>query len=125
MKKTLTLLTSAACLGAILTLTSAASAQAPSGAAKLQAISQQLQLTPKQKLEVLPILQEEGPKLEAIKKNTSLTGMQKVEQLKAIHAQTAPQLQKILSPAQYQKLTAIRNQEIKQAVAKKRAAAKA
>jgi hypothetical protein len=121
MKTPLTLLTFAACALAFLTLAPAASAQA-GGSAKLQAIAQQLQLTPKQKLEVMPILKEEAPKLQAIKNNPSMPGMQKVQELKAIHAQSAPQLQRILSPAQYQKLEAIRNQEIQQAIAKKRAA---
>ena len=72
---------------------------------------------------MLPILKAEGPKIEAIKNNTSLSGMQKMEQLRAIHNESAPQLQKILSPAQYQKLQAIRQQEIKEAIAKKRAGA--
>ena len=34
--------------------------------------------------------------------------MQKMKQLHAIYAESAPQLQKILSPAQYQQLQAIR-----------------
>ena len=72
---------------------------------------------------MLPILKAEGPKIEAIKNNTSLSGMQKMEQLRAIHNESAPQLQKILSPAQYQKLQAIRKQEIEEAIAKKRAGA--
>ena len=46
-------------------------------------------------------------------------------QLRAIHNETAPQLQKILSPAQYQKLQAIRKQEIEEAIAKKREASRA
>ncbi len=89
---------------------------------KLEALSKQLQLTPQQKGEMLPILKAEGPKLEAIKKNTSLTGMQKMRELRAIHNESAPQLQKILSPAQYEKLQTIRQQEIEEAIAKKRAA---
>jgi hypothetical protein len=40
---------------------------------KLQAISQQLNLTPQQKVKVLPILWEEAPKVEAIKNNKSLS----------------------------------------------------
>jgi hypothetical protein len=51
--------------------------------------------------------------------------MQKMKQLRAIHNESAPQLQKILSPAQYQQLQAIRQQEIQQAIAKKRAHASA
>ncbi len=88
--------------------------------AKLETLSKELQLTPQQKGEILPILKTEVPKLEAIKKNTSLSGMQKMRQLRAIHEESAPQMQKILSPAQYQKLQTIRKQEIEQAIAKKR-----
>ena len=90
--------------------------------AKVQAVAQQLQLTPEQKVKVLPILEQEAPKLEAIKNNDSLSGLKKVKQIRAIHAETAPELQKILSPAQYQKLQAIREERIKEAMAKKRAA---
>ena len=57
---------------------------------------------------MLPILKEEGPKVEAIKNNPPLPPMQKMKQLRAIHNESAPQLQKILSPAQYQQLQAIR-----------------
>ena len=88
--------------------------------AKVQAIAQQLQLTPEQKVKVLPILEQEAPKLEAVKNNDSLSGLQKMKQLRAIHAETAPELQKILSPAQYQKLQAIREERIKEAMEKKR-----
>ena len=89
--------------------------------AKVQAVAQQLQLTPEQKVKVLPILGQEAPKLEAIKNNGSLSGMQKIKQIRAVHAETAPELQKILSPAQYQKLQAIREQRMQEAIAKKRA----
>jgi len=89
--------------------------------AKVQALAQQLQLTPEQKVKVLPILEQEAPKLEAVKNNTSLSGLQKMKQIRAIHAETAPELQKILSPAQYQKLQAIREERIKEAMEKKRA----
>jgi periplasmic protein CpxP/Spy len=122
MKNSFTLLTFAACLYAFLTLTPAVLGQSTDPAAKLQALSQQLKLTPQQKIQMLPILKEEGPKVEAIKNNPSLPPMQKMKQLRAIHNESAPQLQKILSPAQYQQLQAIRQQEIQQAIAKKRAA---
>ena len=121
MRKPFTLLMSAVCLYAFLSFAPAAPGQATDPAAKLQALSQQLKLTPQQKMQMLPILKEEGPKLEAIKNNTSLSGMQKMRQLRAIHNESAPQLQQILSPAQYQQLQAIRQQEIQQAIAKKRA----
>jgi hypothetical protein len=122
MKKPFTLLMSAAFLYAFLILASAAPGQTTDPAAKMQALSQQLKLTPQQKMQMLPILKEEGPKIEAIKNNPSLPPMQKMKQLHAIHAESAPQLQKILSPAQYQQLQAIRQQDIKKAIAAKRAA---
>ena len=121
MKKPFTLLTSTVCLFAFLTLVSPAPGQTTDPAAKMQALSQQLKLTPQQKMQMLPILKAEGPKIEAIKNNSSLPPMQKMKQLHAIHAESAPQLQKILSPAQYQQLQAIREADIKKAIAKKRA----
>jgi hypothetical protein len=121
MKKPFNLLTAVVCLSAFMNFVPAAPGQAPDAAAKLEALSKQLQLSPQQKGEMLPILQAEGPKIEAIKNNSSLSGLQKMRQLKAIHDESAPQLQKILSPAQYQKLQTIRQQEIQEAIAKKRA----
>ena len=121
MRKPFTLLTSAACLCAFLILAPAAPGQNPDAAAKLQALSKQLNLTPEQKVKLLPILEAEAPKLKAIKSDTSLSGMQKMRQLRAIHSESAPELQKILTPAQYQKLQTIRQQEIQEAIAKKRA----
>jgi Spy/CpxP family protein refolding chaperone len=85
-------------------------------AAKLQAIAQQLDLTPQQKVKILPILADEGPKVEAIKNDNSLSKIQKIQQIRAIHRQTDPQMKAILSPEQYQKLQAIRQQAIKDAV---------
>jgi hypothetical protein len=122
MKKQFTLLTSTACFFAFLIFMPVAPGQTTDAAAKLQALSQQLKLTPQQKVQMLPILKEEGPKIEAIKNNTSLPPMQKMKQLRAIHSETAPRMQKILSPEQYQQLQTIRQQEIQQAIAKKRAA---
>ncbi len=121
MTKPFALLTPAVCLCVFLILAPAAPGQTTDPAAKLQALSQQLKLTPQQKTQMLPILKEEGPKIEAIKNNPSLPPMQKMKQLRAIHNESAPRLQKILSPAQYQQLQAIRQQEIQQAMARKRA----
>jgi Spy/CpxP family protein refolding chaperone len=84
-------------------------------AAKLQAISQKLDLTPQQKVKILPILADELPKVEAIKNDNSLSKVQKIQQIRAIHRQTDPQMKAILSPEQYQKLQAIRQQAIKDA----------
>jgi ArsR family metal-binding transcriptional regulator len=84
--------------------------------AKLQAIAQQLNLTPQQKAKVLPILAQEAPKVQAIKSDNTLSRMQKMQQIRAIHSQTDPQMKAILSPDQYQKLQGIRQQAIKDAI---------
>jgi len=102
------------CFGAFALLTSTSSAQ--NRAAKVEAIAQQLNLTPEQKAKVLPILRDEAPKVQAIKNDNSLSKIQKVQKLRAIHQQTDPQMKAILSPEQYQKLQAIRQQTIREAM---------
>jgi Spy/CpxP family protein refolding chaperone len=87
--------------------------------AKAQAIAQQLNLTPQQKEKVLPILIDEAPKVQAIKNDNSLSKIQKIQQLRAIHQQTDPQMKAILTPEQYQKLRAIRQQTIREATQSK------
>jgi protein CpxP len=113
MNKTINLLSAALSVGLLVMLAPAASAQGK--AAKLEAISKQLDLTPQQKVKILPILANEGPKVEAIKNDNSLSKIQKVQQIRAIHQQTDPQMKSILSPEQYQKLQAIRQQAIRDA----------
>ena len=95
----------------------APSSFAQKGAAmqKAQAIARQLNLTPQQKEKILPILAAEVPKVHAIKNDNSLGKIQKIQQLRAIHQQTDPQMKAILSPEQYQKLQAIRQQTIREA----------
>jgi periplasmic protein CpxP/Spy len=88
-------------------------------AAKLQAISQQLNLTPEQKPKVLPILADEAPKVQAIRNDNSLSKVQKIQQIKAVHQQTDPQMKAILSPAQYEKLKTIRLQAIREVTEKR------
>jgi valyl-tRNA synthetase len=110
MKKSIYLVAAALCCGMFVSLTSTAYAQ--KAAAKIEAISQQLNLTPQQKIKILPILREEAPKVEAIKNDNSLSKIQKVQQIRAIHQQTDPQMKAILTPEQYQKLKAIRQQAI-------------
>jgi Spy/CpxP family protein refolding chaperone len=83
---------------------------------KAQAMAQQLNLTPQQKEKVLPILIDEVPKVQAIKNDNSLSKMQKMQQLRAIHQQADPQMKAILPPQQYQKLQAIRQQTIREAI---------
>ena len=102
------------CFGTVVLVAPTSSAQTK--AAKLEAIAQQLNLTPQQKAKILPILADEGPKVQAIKNSNSLSSMQKIQQIRAIHRQTDPQMKAILSPEQYQKLQAIRQQAIKDAI---------
>ena len=120
MTKIFTLAVSAVCL-ILLTTAPAVPGQTAEKLANAEAVAKQLNLTPQQEAKVLPILKEEGPKVEQIKNNPSLSGIQKMKELRAIHSQTAPQLQQILSPEQYQKLQAIREQRIKEVMAAKRA----
>ena len=78
-----------------------------------------LNLTPEQISALIPILKAEAPKIQAIKSDPSLSGMQKMEQMRAIHAETDPQVRSILSPQQYQQLQQIRAQEIQQMIRRK------
>ena len=98
----------------ILALLSSASF-AQTALSKAQAIAQQLNLTPQQKEKIVPILAAEVPKVQALKNDNSLSKIQKIKQLRAIHQQTDPQMKAILSPEQYQKLQAIRQQTIRDA----------
>ena len=115
MKNRIYLFTAALCSATFVLLASTSYAQKSGKLSKLEAISQQLELTPQQKVKILPILRDELPKVEAIKNDNSLTRMQKAQQIRAIHQQTDPQMKAILSPAQYQKLQAIRQQTIREA----------
>jgi Spy/CpxP family protein refolding chaperone len=121
MKKSVDRIAAALCFGAFLLLVPPSDAQNQGAMSKLENISAQLSLTPQQKAKVLPILADEGPKVEAIKNNSSLSGLQKMQQIRAIHQQTDPQMKAILSPAQYEKLQAIRQQAIQEAIQKRRA----
>jgi hypothetical protein len=92
------------------------SAQSVKATEKLQRLAADLALTPQQKRQLIPILASEAPKVEAIRSDSSLSKIQKLEQLKAVHDQTDPQVKAILTPEQYQKLQAIRRQELEQAM---------
>jgi len=115
MKNQTHLVISALSIAMFAMLTPTSFAQKGSAMSRAQAIAQQLNLTPQQKEKVLPILIDEGPKVQAIKNDNSLSKMQKIQQLTAIHQQTDPQMKAILSPEQYQKLKAIRQQTIREA----------
>jgi len=86
--------------------------------AKLEKISTALNLSPAQKQQMLPILKEEAPKIQAIKSNTSLGPLQKGMQLREVGQATDAKVQPILSPEQYQKWQAMRQQEREQMMQK-------
>ena len=90
--------------------------QAQTPAEKLQRLSEVLNLSPQQKIALLPILQAEGPKIQAIKNNPDMPPGEKAEQMRAIHQQADPQVETILSAQQYKEWQAIRNHEIEQAI---------
>ena len=103
MKHYIRLMATALCFGTF--VLPAATSSAQNKAAKVQAIAQQLDLTPQQKGKILPILADEAPKVEAIKNDNSLSKVQKMQQIRAIHQQTDPQMKAILSKATVPKAT--------------------
>ena len=108
------------CMLLVTTPASQAQAQGSAQAQKLSTVVKQLNLSPEQKIKLMPILEDEAPKVEAIKANASLTNFQKLQQLRALHEQTNPQVQAILSPQQYEQLQQIREHELEQTIQKKR-----
>ena len=115
MKNRIYLFTTALCSATFVLLASTSYAQKSGGLSKAEAIAQQLNLTPEQKVKILPILRDEVPKVNAIKNDNSVSNTQKMQQIRAIHQQTDPQMKAILSPAQYEKLKEIRRQAIRDA----------
>ena len=116
MKKPTHLVVSALSIAMLALLAPTSFAQQGSAMAKAQAIAQQLNLTPQQKEKILPILAAEVPKVQHIKNDNSLSKFQKMQQVRAIHAQTDPQMKSILTPEQYEKLKQIRLQAVKDSV---------
>jgi protein CpxP len=115
MKKRIYLFTAVLCSGMLVLPTLTSNAQKTGAMSKAETIAQQLNLTPEQKIKILPILRVEVPKVNAIKSDNSLSKNQKVQQIRAIHQQTDPQMKAILTPAQYENLKAIRQQAIRDA----------
>ena len=115
MKKRIHLITAALFTGTLVFMAMPSYAQKSGAMSKAEAIAQQLNLTPQQKVQILPILRQEVPKVQAIKTDNSLSKIQKIQQIRTIHKQTDPQMKAILSPDQYQKLQTIRQQMIRDA----------
>jgi hypothetical protein len=79
--------------------------------AKIEKMSAELQLTPQQKKQMLPIMMENAKKMKGIKANTSLGPLEKVMQLKQVGTDMDAKVKPILNPQQYQKFEQIRQQE--------------
>ena len=75
---------------------------------RLMAVAQQLHITRKQAMQLLPILKAEEPKLQAIRNDPSLSRMERLRRLRAVHEASDPQVKAILTPAQYKQLQVIR-----------------
>ena len=84
---------------------------------RLVAVAKQLNLTPDQARQLLPILRAEEPKLQAIKNDQSLSRAEKLQRLRAIHDESNPQVKAILTPAQYQQLQVMRQKRRAQLMA--------
>jgi Spy/CpxP family protein refolding chaperone len=89
-------------------------AQPNGGAQKFREVVQQLQLTPDQTRQLIPILRAEAPKLQAIKNDPSLSRIEKLQRLRAIHEESNPQVKAILTPEQYQQLQEMRQKRLQQ-----------
>lgn len=88
--------------------------------AKLEKLSAELQLTPQQKKQMMPIMMEEAKKMKAIKGDASLGPLQKAMQMKQIGTDMDAKVQPILNPQQYQKFEQIRQQEREEMIQKMR-----
>jgi Spy/CpxP family protein refolding chaperone len=123
MKTKLAVLTSVAALAFGLIGITPAQGQTAQTAGRIKALSKQLNLTQQQKIDLVPIVESEGPKIKKIKGDRSMSPAQKIEAIRAIHAESDPRVKEILTPEQYAKWQTIRQNEIRQAVQQKVAAA--
>ena len=76
-------------------------------------LQQKLSMSPQQSAQIAPILANEGQKVIATRNNNSLSDVQKAQEVKSLQTQSDPQLKAILSPAQYDKLKAVRYQALR------------
>jgi hypothetical protein len=89
-------------------LVSTSYAQSKAREQRLAAVAKQLHLTREQEKQLIPILRAQEPQLQAIRNDQSLSRVEKLQRLHAIHDQSNPQVQAILTPAQFQQLQDIR-----------------
>jgi hypothetical protein len=86
--------------------------QGPMQMERAQKVAQVLNLSPQQKSQLEPILEAEAPKVKAIVDDPNLTAKEKQKKLKAVHSQTDPLVQSILTPTQYGQWQTIRKDQL-------------
>ena len=77
---------------------------------RLEWLSQHLNLTEEQKIQLKPILAGEFKQMRAVGEDASLTQDQKREKMKQIHEASRPQVQAILTPEQQQKFAQMKEE---------------
>ena len=126
MKSKKTILTFLLCALAVQLFAQFAIAQEPpspekqEAIAKIEKMSAELQLTPQQKKQMMPIMMEEAKKMKGIKADASLGPLQKAMQLKQVGTDMDTKVQPILNPQQYQKFQQMRQQEREEMIQKLR-----
>jgi Spy/CpxP family protein refolding chaperone len=85
-------------------------AAAHSTDAKLQMLTEKLNLTDEQRTKLKPILQDQSQQQQAVQDNTSLSPEQKTAKIKAIHASFRDQISAVLTPEQQAKLQEMKHE---------------
>ncbi len=96
---------------------SAASTEAPEHPGKkhhfgerLEMLSQKLGLSEAQKDQLRPIFKSEFEQIKAVRDDSTLTQDQKREKIRAIHKETKPKIDAVLTPEQIQKMKELREE---------------
>lgn len=76
--------------------------------------STELNLTQAQKKQLMPVVIEQAQKLKAMKEDTTSTKMQRLMKLRAIHQDTDAKVKPILTPDQFTKFQAMRQEEMQE-----------
>lgn len=118
MKKFLPLTLAAATLGLAAAIVAPHSVQAAPGAkpakvpgARMQKMADTLGLTDAQKAQMTPIRQSVMQQMRALQTNTALTPQAKMDKMKEISKSANKQMMAILTPAQREKMKAMRQQQ--------------
>ncbi len=82
----------------------------------------ELNLTEAQKKQLMPVVMEQAQKLKAWKEDTTSPKMQKMMKLRAIHQDTDAKVKPILTPDQFTKFQAMRQEEMQKMMEERKAA---